>query len=263
MAENLTRQRDWLVPPGMQRLPIFGLDELTEQQGPGDAADTGAHGVEERDHQRPCLEWEDLDHRPAPDRAGARRTLKPMTGATEGWLRSSAAKALVLAALVMSLVLGIGFVVINSRGGEMRTLSDAAPMTDEQATTQVIDSARQIVAAARLHGVNGSSIFLSCTSLHDPPYQAAVYLNFPLPEKSSVKHIRQVATAMVASGWQEAPAMGEHFGMKLTKGGVTSTFHENPDDARFATMRIYGECRNASDHHNDNPAFTDITSRLR
>ena len=27
--------------------------------------------------------------------------------------------------------------------------------------------------------------------------------------------------------------MGEHFGMKLTKDGVTSTFHENPDDAKF------------------------------
>jgi hypothetical protein len=68
---------------------------------------------------------------------------------------------------------------------------------------------------------------------------------------------------MTANGWQKSPAMAEHFGMKLTKDGVTSTFHENPDDRRFATMRIYGECRNASDHRNDNPAFTDITDRLR
>ena len=84
-----------------------------------------------------------------------------------------------------------------------------------------------------------------------------------LPETNSVKRIREVAAAMVAHGWQQAPAMGEHFGLKLTKDGVTSTFHENPDDRRFATMHIYGECRNTSDHRNDNPAFTDITDRLR
>ena len=186
-----------------------------------------------------------------------------MSGGNDAWLRSSATRALVLAALAMSLVLGIGFVVINSsRSAETGTLGDAAPLTDEQATNQVVDSAREIVDAARLQDVSGSNIFLSCTSLHDPPYQAAVYLNFRLPETNSVKRIREVAAAMVAQGWQEAPALGEHFGMNLTKGGVTSTFHQNPDDMKFATMRIYGECRNTSDHRNDNPAFTDITDRL-
>ena len=136
-------------------------------------------------------------------------------------------------------------------------------MTDAQATNQVLDSARQIVDVARLQNVSASHIFLSCTSSHDPPYQAAVYLNFALPESNPVKRIREVAAAMVAHGWQQAPAMGEHFGLKLTKDGVTSTFHQNPDDRRFATMHIYGECRNISDHRNDNPAFTDITDRLR
>jgi hypothetical protein len=63
--------------------------------------------------------------------------------------------------------------------------------------------------------------YLSCTNEHDPPYQAALYLNFPLPDANSV-----------------------------------------PDDARFGTMRIYGECRNMADHRNDNPAWKDITDQL-
>ena len=67
---------------------------------------------------------------------------------------------------------------------------------------------------------------------------------------------------MVAHGWQEAPSMADHFGLKLTKDGVTSTFHENPNGARFGAMRLYGECRNTSDHRNDDPAFTDITDQL-
>jgi hypothetical protein len=181
----------------------------------------------------------------------------------DDWLRSPAARALILAALVMSLVFGAVFVVIDSsRSAQTDALGGAEPMTDEQATDQVVSSAREIVDAARLRNVSGSNVFLSCTSLHDPPYQAAVYLNFGLPESNPVKRIREVAAAMVAHGWQQAPAIGEHFGVKLTKDDVTSTFHENPDDMKFAAMRIYGACRNTSDHRNDNPAFTDITDRL-
>lgn len=180
-----------------------------------------------------------------------------------GWLRSSAAKALILAALLISLTLGSGFVVINSPPDVATSLlGGAPPLTDRQAADQVVDSARQIVKAADLREVSGSYVFLSCTSLHDPPYQAAAYLNFALPETNSVKRLQGVARAMVSDGWREAQAMGEHFGMKLTKRGVTATFHQNPDDPRFAVLRIYGECRNTSDHRSDNPAFTDISDRL-
>ena len=187
-----------------------------------------------------------------------------MSGANVRWLRTSRAQALMLSALTMSLVLGIGFVVINASpeqtGGAP---GNAAPLTDQQARDQVVDSARQIVTAAELRGVTGGSIFLSCTNEHDPPYQAAVYLNFQISETNSVKRIGEIAAAMTAHGWQEAPTMGEHYGRKLTKDGVTSTFHQRLDDAHFGSMRIYGECRNTADHRNDNPAWTDITDRLR
>ena len=186
-----------------------------------------------------------------------------MSGGEPEWLRSSAARALMFAAFGLCLVMGIGFIAIStSHKPETGPLGGAAPLSDEEASTQVVDSARQIIDVAKLRGVSGSYAFLSCTSLHDPPYQAAAYLNFRLPEANSVKRIREVATAMLANGWREAPSMGEHFGMKLSKDGVTSTFHENQDDPRFATMRIYGECRNTSDHRNDNPAFVEITDRL-
>ena len=109
---------------------------------------------------------------------------------------------------------------------------------------------------------HGGYTFLSCTNEHDPPYQAAVYLNFQMSGADSVKRIREIAAAMVAHGWHESASMGEHFGRKLTKDGVTSTFHRNLDDADFGTMRIYGECRNVADHRNDNPAWTDIAGLL-
>jgi hypothetical protein len=186
-----------------------------------------------------------------------------MSGGNQGWLRSTAARALLFSAFALSLVLGTAFLILASpRGNELGTLTGAAPMSDEEAANQVVESAKQIVESAALRGVSGSYVFMSCTSLHDPPYQAAAYLNFRLPETNSFKRIREVGEALVADGWQKAPAMGEHFGVKLVKNGVTTTFHENPDDPKFASMRIYGECRVTADHRNDNPAFIDITDRL-
>jgi hypothetical protein len=177
-------------------------------------------------------------------------------------LRTPAARTLIFAALIISLVFGIGFVVINEPPATGIGALASAPLSDDQSRAQVVGSARQIVAVARLRDVNGSYVFLSCTNEHDPPYQPALYLNFRLPESNSVRYIRDIAAAMVANGWQEAPSLAEHFGLKLTKDGVTATFHENLDDARFGTMRIYGECRNVSEHRNDNPAWQDITGQL-
>jgi hypothetical protein len=170
---------------------------------------------------------------------------------------------LLLSALTLSLIFGIGLVVLDTPPPSgLDLLGGAAPLTDQQARNQVIDSARHIVKSAHLDGVSGSAIFLSCTNEHDPPYQAAVYLNFLLPDSNPIKRIKDIASAMVAAGWQEAPSAGEHFGPKLTRDGVTSTFHQNPDDPTFGTVRIYGQCRITTDHHNDNPAFTDIADRL-
>jgi hypothetical protein len=118
-----------------------------------------------------------------------------MDGGTAELLRSPAARALMLGAFVISLVLGIGFVVINtSPETEIGALGHAAPLTDDESMAQVVEAAQQIVTVAQLHDVNGSLIFLSCTNLHDPPYQAAIYLNFPLPETNAVKRVREIAT---------------------------------------------------------------------
>lgn len=188
-----------------------------------------------------------------------KRKFRCMGSAVQEWLRSTAARALMLAALTMSIVLAAAFIVIYT---PPKTGVEGEPMSDEQAMAQVVDAARQIVTTTRMDEANGSAVFLSCTSLHDPPYQAAVYLNFRLPETNSVKRIREIATTMVAHGWQQAPAMGEHFGLKLTRDGVTATFHENLDDENFGTVRMYGQCRNVGDHRNDDPAWTDITDQL-
>jgi hypothetical protein len=135
-------------------------------------------------------------------------------------------------------------------------------MTDAQAAGQVVASAKQIVRMVQLQDATGGYAFVSCTNVNEPPYQVAVYMNFRLPQINSVKYLCDLAATMVAHGWTPAPAMGEHFGQKLTKDGVTAIFYRSGNNTDFATMRLYGECRNAADHRNDNPVWTEVTDQL-
>jgi hypothetical protein len=167
--------------------------------------------------------------------------------------------ALLIAAFVTFLVLVTSCKVSDDSAVDA---ADDAALTDEQAAAQVVDSARQIVAVAQLRDVTGGYAFLSCKNENDPPYQAALYMNFRLPQTDSATYLREVAAAMVAHGWTDAPAMSKHFGEKLTKDGLTSILYRNVNDADFATMRPYGECRNTADHRNDNPPWTDVTGNL-
>jgi hypothetical protein len=179
-----------------------------------------------------------------------------MTGTD--WIRSPQAKALLWAALVLSFALGVALVVVDRQqvDGADRT---AEPLTDDQAAAQVVGSARQIVAAAHLQEAAGGYTFVSCAHENEAPYQAAFYMSFSLPQADWRRYLAAVASVMIVDGWVDAPAQAEHFGRKLTNGGVTAVLQRNLDDSSSATIRLYGECRNIEDHRNDNPAWTEVS----
>jgi len=179
----------------------------------------------------------------------------------DGWLRSPLSVVLLLAALVTVLVVGAGFAKLRDLHADAAILR-GAPMTDAQAAEQVLASARQIVSTAQLQDATGGYAFVSCKNETEPPYQAAIYLSFRLPQGNSVRYLRDVAASMAAHGWAQASSTGEHFGQKLTKDGVTAIFYRAVNYTSFATMRLYGECRNTADHRNDNPVWTEVTDQL-
>jgi hypothetical protein len=179
----------------------------------------------------------------------------------DGWLGSPRSVVLLLAALVTVLVVGAGFDMLRDRRADAVILQ-GAPMTDAQASGQVLASARQIVNMSHLQDATGGYAFVSCKNENEPPYQVAIYMSFRLPQGNSVKYLRDVAASMASHGWAPAASMGEHFGQKLTKDGVTAIFYRSVNDANFATMRLYGGCRNTADHRNDNPVWTEVTDQL-
>jgi hypothetical protein len=161
------------------------------------------------------------------------------------------------AALVLSLVLGVILVVVDRQEADAGEVG--VPLTDEQAVEQVVGSAREIVAAARLRDAAGGYSFVPCDTENRPPYQAALYMSFTLPQSDWARYLHEVASAMTTDGWTDAPTKAEHFGRKLTRGGVTAVLQRNLDDPTNATMRLYGECRNTTDHRNDDPAWTEVS----
>jgi hypothetical protein len=179
----------------------------------------------------------------------------------DGWLRSPRYLVLLLAALVTALVMGAALLSLRNLRADAVALQ-GEPMTDAEAAGQVVASAKQIVSLAQLQDTTGGYAFVSCKNENEPPYQATINMSFRLPQSNSVKYLRDVAASMAAHGWAHAASMSEHFGQKLTKDGVTAIFYRSVNDADFATMRLYGECRNTADHRNDNPAWTEVTDQL-
>ncbi|ORB24958.1 hypothetical protein BST36_10110 [Mycolicibacterium moriokaense] len=152
-------------------------------------------------------------------------------------------------------MLGAGLVLVDRQGIDL----DGPSLSDAQAAEQVIHAARQIVGAAHLQDATGGYSFMSCADENGPPYQATLYMNFRLLHSDWARYLDEVASAMIVYGWVDAPARAEHFGRKLTSGGVVAELQRNVDDPAFGTLRLYGECRNFGDHRNDNPAWTEVS----
>lgn len=181
-------------------------------------------------------------------------------------LRSRPVLLLTAAALLVSLVLGASYVALH-RFREMRGAAVepvAQPLSDEQARIQVLTPAREIVSAAQLTAVSGSYLLMSCKNTDEPPYQGAIYLNFDVPPVlDTPKYFRSIASAMSRQGWTEGMPPNRHpGGHTFTRAGVTAIFYRNTDLVDRATMQIYGECRDTTDHRTDTTGWVDITSAL-
>ncbi|MGE2722537.1 hypothetical protein [Mycolicibacterium celeriflavum] len=173
------------------------------------------------------------------------------------WLRSPPGRLLLWAAFAMCLILGAAVVITGREGA--RPDHPTATFSDEEAAAQVVTAARRAVAAAQLQRPTGGYAFMPCGASDGPPFQAVLHMTFSVPQANSARHVDDIATALVADGWDRSAAEGERFGLKLTGEGVTALVTRDPRRPDSATMRLYGECRVADDHSDDDPVWTEVT----
>jgi hypothetical protein len=182
------------------------------------------------------------------------------------WYRSTAARALLAAALGLSLLLGGLVVLVDELHSSPADALDhpAQPLSDEQSGDQVLEPAKQIVTTARLQQATAGYMLMSCKDVSDPPYQGAIYLNFAVPaDVRADTYFRGIADAMVGHGWREGiPPSRYAYGATLYRGEVTAIVYRDGDVPGVGVLRLYGQCRNMNDHRNDTTAWSDITDRL-
>jgi len=174
---------------------------------------------------------------------------------------------LVLLATLMTVLLG-GCALVNHEthpsGPSSNPFDSAHPLSDDQAMAQVVDPAKQIVAAADLDGVSGGFSFASCNDQGDPPYRGTATIHF-LIQGDPDAYFQKIQDALVSHGWNPGAPPGQIFhGTTLNKDGVTANMSFLPSDHSYGEINLYGECRNMTDHHNDGKTnATNITDQLQ
>jgi hypothetical protein len=182
------------------------------------------------------------------------------------WSHSAATRPLIAAALAISLLLGGAFLSIGRLHSSPSDYLDHPdhPVTDEQSKAQVVEPAKEIVAIGGLQKPAAGYMLMSCRNQHDPPYQGAIYLTFTVPaDVRTDSYFHSIAAAMSARGWQEglAPTEGV-YGKTLYKDGVTAIIYRDSDYPTLGVARLYGQCRDVTDHRTDTTAWTDVSDQI-
>src|SRR5262249_51329896 len=121
------------------------------------------HG-QRADHAGRC------DHNPAvPASADSLADIRTL----EKWLRARRVRALIAAALAVSLLLGGAFLIVSRLRPPPSDALDhpVNPVTDDETATQVVEPAKQIVTVAGLQTASAGYLLMSCKNQNDPPYQ--------------------------------------------------------------------------------------------
>lgn len=186
--------------------------------------------------------------------------------ARDGWLRAKGARPLMAATYAVSLVFGGAFLAVDRLHA---TPADAVghpsnPVTDEQSRAQAVDAAKRVVGVGRLHPTTAGYQLMSCVDQSSPPYHGAVYVTFAVPaETRADNYLSDVATALVADGWKEGLPAGDHaFGRTLSKDDVIAVIYRHDDEPNLGVLRVYGECRNMSDHRGSAATWADIIGQI-
>jgi hypothetical protein len=182
------------------------------------------------------------------------------------WYRSTAARALLAAALTMSLLLASVVVLVGKLHSTPADTLDhpAHPVTDDQSENQVLEPAKQIVASAGLQRPTAGYSLMSCKNVSDQPYQGAIYLNFAVPtDVRTDTYFQRIADSMLRQGWREGlPPSRYTYGATLYRSEVTAIVYQDDNIPTIGVLRLYGQCRNTNNHRHDATAWADITNQL-
>lgn len=142
---------------------------------------------------------------------------------------------------------------------------DAHELSDAQTRAQVVEPARRVVEAAGLHGFTAAFSFGACRDDGLPPYRGIAEVAFVFPPGADEHaYVEKIVAAMLADGWRDGPPPGKQpYGRVVHQGEMMAILGPSPDHPGEGDIKIYGECRNPTDHRKDpGSGIENITAEL-
>jgi hypothetical protein len=116
------------------------------------------------------------------------------------------------------------------------------PLTPEQSEEQVIDAAREAMAALGLPKGDAAVWHASCNDQGDPPFRGQLRLNFPPPTAGTGNPVDQLVQKLKSQGWVDAQNFASH-GTALEKNNVVAVVAPGNAINPEYSIQFYGECR--------------------
>jgi hypothetical protein len=175
---------------------------------------------------------------------------------TKTRVRASGAMATVTTIVAMVAVLLSGCGAVRS----MTNHGVSNPMTPEQSRAQVVDAARELVAALRLPVTRAVFSHDSCNDQGEAPFQGHVVITYPLGPSFEASDAAQadMVTKLQSQGWSTDSDAHTH-GMPLKKNGVKVTFWPQNAATPNNGIDLWGECRDVTTTKDTRGASQDIT----
>jgi hypothetical protein len=145
------------------------------------------------------------------------------------------------------------------------------PMSPQQARSQVVDAARDMVSALHAEVTEAQFSYESCNDQGQPPFRGVVKLSFWMPDVPHTEPVdpQKVIQALVADGWSTDSALTSHAPTlrKNEVDAIVNVVPRPPADIQLNShvgVKIDGECRDTFDHRKDDSTVgVDISKELR
>jgi hypothetical protein len=144
------------------------------------------------------------------------------------------------------------------------------PMSPQQARSQVVDAARDMVSALHAEVTEARFSYESCNDQGEAPFRGVVKLSFWMPgvPHTEAADPQKVIQALVADGWSTDSALTSHAPTlrKNEVNAIVNVVPRPPADIQLNShvgVKIDGECRDTFDHRKDDSTLgVDISKEL-
>lgn len=145
------------------------------------------------------------------------------------------------------------------------------PMSPQQARSQVVDAARDMVNALHAEVTEARFSYESCNDQGEPPFRGVVKLSFWMPgvPHSEPANPQKVIQALVAAGWRTDSPFTSHAPTlrKNEVNAIVNVVPRPPAEVQLNShvgVKIDGECRDTFDHRKDDSTVgVDISKELQ